>query len=67
MNLEINQGLDPEMEFLEINLRKDSNLLLHAIHSPIYWRILKKTMFFSGFKNPHRKIRETGKLRSKHE
>jgi hypothetical protein len=27
----------PEMEFLDINLTKDSSLLLHAIHSPYYW------------------------------
>ncbi len=27
-----------------INLTKDSSLLLHAIHSPFYWRILKKTI-----------------------
>jgi hypothetical protein len=33
----------PEGEFLDINLTKDSSLLLHAIHSPCYWRILKKT------------------------
>jgi hypothetical protein len=28
-------------EFLDINLTKDSSLLLHAIHRPFYWRILK--------------------------
>jgi hypothetical protein len=28
-----------EMEFLDMNLTKDSSLLLHAIHSPFYWRI----------------------------
>jgi hypothetical protein len=39
-----------EMEFLDINLTKDSSLLLHAIHSPFYWRILKKTILLSGFK-----------------
>jgi hypothetical protein len=44
---------DPEMEFLDINLKKDSSLLLHAIHSPFYWKILKKTMLYSGFKNPY--------------
>jgi hypothetical protein len=33
------------MEFLDINLSKDSSLLLHAIHSPIYGRIFKKTIF----------------------
>jgi hypothetical protein len=30
-----------EIEFLNINLRNDSSFLLHAIHSPFYWRILK--------------------------
>ncbi len=28
-----------EMEFLDINVTKDSSLLLHAIHSLFYWRI----------------------------
>jgi hypothetical protein len=44
-----------EMEFLDISLTKDSSLLLHAIHSPFYWRILKNTILFSGFKNPYKK------------
>jgi hypothetical protein len=44
-----------EMEFLGINLTKDSSLLLHAIHSPFYWRILKKKTLFSGFKNHYKK------------
>jgi hypothetical protein len=43
------------MKFLDINLAKDSSLLLHAIHSPFYWRILKKTILFSGYKNPCKK------------
>ncbi len=31
-----------EMEFLDINLTKDSSLLLHAIYSQsLYWQILK--------------------------
>ncbi len=30
------------MEFLGINLTKDSSLLLRAIPSHFYWRILKK-------------------------
>ncbi len=55
------------MEFLDINLTKDSSPLLHAIHSPLYWRIVKKIIFFSGFKNPYKKIRETRKLESIHE
>jgi hypothetical protein len=40
----------PEMEFLDINITKDSSLLLHAtysIHSLSYWRILKKTTYSS--------------------
>ncbi len=44
-----------EMEFLVINLTKDSSLLLHAFHSPFYWRILQKTILYSGFKNPYEK------------
>jgi hypothetical protein len=45
----------PETEFLDINLTKYSSLLLYVIHSPFYWWILKKTIFFSGFKNPCKK------------
>jgi hypothetical protein len=46
-------NLNSEMEFLDISLIKESKLLLHAIHSPfyMYWRILKKTIVYSGFKN----------------
>ncbi len=55
------------MEFLDINLTKELNLLLHAIHRPFYWRIFKKTVFFSGFKNHYKKICETRKLESIHE
>ena len=51
-----------EIEFLDINLSKDSSLA-HAIHSPFYWRNLIKTMILSGFKNPYKKIRETRKTR----
>jgi hypothetical protein len=47
--------LGPEMEFLDIELAKDSSLLLHAIP--------RKTILFSGFKNPY-KICETTKLDS---
>jgi hypothetical protein len=47
--------LFPEMEFLDTNFAKDSSLLLHASHSPFYWRILKKTILFSGYKNPCKK------------
>ncbi len=45
----------PEMEFLDINLTKGSSLLLHPIHRPFYWRILKKTILYSGFKNTYKK------------
>jgi hypothetical protein len=38
--------LSPETEFLDINLTKDLTLLLHAIHSPFYWRILMKHTLF---------------------
>jgi hypothetical protein len=41
--------------------------LLHAIHSPFHWRILKKTILFSGFKDPNKKIREIRKLKSIHD
>ncbi len=52
------------MEFLGINLTKGSSLLLHAVHSSLYWQILKKPILFSGLKNPYKKIRETRKLES---
>jgi hypothetical protein len=55
------------MEYLDINLTKDSSLLLNAIHSPFYWWILKKTIVFSAFNNPYKKIPETRKLVSFHE
>jgi hypothetical protein len=48
---------DPEMEFLDIILTKELSLLLHAIHSPFYPRILKKTRLYSGFKNLHKNRR----------
>jgi hypothetical protein len=48
--------LFPEMKLLDINLTKDSSPLLHAIHSPFSWRILKKTILFFGFKNPLKKF-----------
>ncbi len=35
INLPLGQ-FSPEMEFLDINLTKDSFLLLHASHSPFY-------------------------------
>jgi hypothetical protein len=51
------------MEFLDIDLTKDSSLFLHGIHSLFYWRILKKTRLFFGFKNPE-KNRQIRKLKS---
>jgi hypothetical protein len=57
----------PEIEFLDIKLTKDLSLLLCAFHSPFYWQILQKTVLFSGFKKPYRKIRETRNLKSIHE
>jgi hypothetical protein len=56
----------PELKFLD-KLTKDLSLLHHAIHSPIYWGILKKTILFSGFKKPYKKFREIRELESIHE
>jgi hypothetical protein len=50
------------MELLDINLTKNSSLLLHDIHSSFYWRILKKTRLLSGFQNYYKNIREIKKL-----
>ncbi len=47
-----------EMRFMDIRLTKDSSLLLHDIHSPFYWRILKKTILFSGFKHTYKNPRQ---------
>ncbi len=55
------------MEFLDINLTKDSILLLHDIHSSFYWRILKKNILFCGFKNPYKKSAKLEKLEFFHE
>jgi hypothetical protein len=57
----------PEMKFLEISLTKDTSLLLHAIQNPFYWQILKKTILYTGFNNPYKKIYKTRKLESIHE
>jgi hypothetical protein len=38
--------------------------LLTVIQSLFYWRIFKKTILFSGFKNPYKKISETRKSES---
>ena len=50
------------MEILDINMTTDSSLSLFAIHSPFYWRILKKTILYSGCNNPRKKSvkQETG-------
>jgi hypothetical protein len=46
---------------LDIGLTKDSSLWLHAIHSPFYWRILKKTILPSlVFKIPPNKSAKQG-------
>jgi hypothetical protein len=52
-----------EMKFLT----KDSSLFLHAIHSPFYRRILKRTILYSGFNNPYKKSARQDKLKSIHE
>ncbi len=46
---------NPEMEFLDINVTKDSSLLLHAIYSPFLRQILKNTKLFTGFHGPFKK------------
>jgi hypothetical protein len=46
-------GRQAEMEFLDIKF--DSSILFHAIHSLFYWRILKKTILLCGFINPYKK------------
>jgi hypothetical protein len=48
------------MEFLDINLKKESSLLLYAIHSPFYRRILKKP-YSSLVLKIRKKIHETRK------
>ncbi len=57
---------NPERGLLDIKLTKDSSLLCHAIRSPFFWWILKKTIFFSGLKVLIQKIRETRKFKSIH-
>ncbi len=58
--------LSLEIEFLDTNLQKDSNLLPHAIHSPFYLRISKRTFLYSSILILQ-KIRETRKLESIYE
>jgi hypothetical protein len=56
----------PEMEFLDINLTKDSSLLLHAIHSP-FMADFKENHTLLWFEKSLQKIRETKNLESIHE
>ena len=57
-------NVTPETEFLDINLTKDSSLLLHANHSLYTDGFLKKARLYSGFKKYLQKINETTKLDS---
>ncbi len=50
------------MKFLDISLIKDSSILLHAIHSPFYLRILKTTILCSGFNKPYKKSAKNSSL-----
>jgi hypothetical protein len=43
----------------QFNKILESFALLHAIHNPYNWRLLKKTILSPGFKNPYKKISET--------
>jgi hypothetical protein len=66
MNVEIEAeaALFPEKEYI-----RGIFVAVHSIPfpSPFYWRILKKTMLFSAFINPYKKIPETRKFDSFHE
>ncbi len=55
------------MEFFDMNLTNDSSLLLHAIHSLFYWRILHKTILYCSFKTPDKKFRKKRNLGSIHQ
>jgi hypothetical protein len=48
------ESMFPEMEILVVDLTENLSLMLHAIHSPFYWWILLKTIFYSGFENPYK-------------
>jgi hypothetical protein len=52
MNVEIGAeaALFPEKEYI-----RGIFVAVHAIHSPFYWRILKKMKLFSAFNNPYKK------------
>ncbi len=53
--------LNWQVKFVDLSWNswtKGSSLLLHAIHSIFYWRVLQKTMLYSSFKIPYKKICE---------
>jgi hypothetical protein len=54
----------PEREFLDINLTKDSSLLLHAVHSLSTGGFLKKPDSTLVLKLKLKRIHETRKRRS---
>ncbi len=55
------------MEFLDIDLTKNSSVFLHAIHIVSAGRFSKKTRLYFGFKNTFKTIGETRKLESTHD
>ncbi len=55
---------EPEMVFLVINLTKTRDFCSMLLIVLFTGGFLKKTILFSGFKNPFKKIRETRKLES---
>jgi hypothetical protein len=47
------------MKSLDINLTKSLELcFLYAFPQCLQWRILKKTILYSGFKNPYKNFRK---------
>jgi hypothetical protein len=60
---------DPEMEFLNMNLTKESSLFNPCCSQSLPLADFKEThtVLFSGFKNPYKIIREKRKLESIHE
>jgi hypothetical protein len=54
--------ISPETKFLD-NLTKDLSLLLHAIHSPFYWWILKENSSLFVNRNVGRKTDKNSSLR----
>jgi hypothetical protein len=51
----------------QVNKRLETFASCYSQSLLLYWRILKKTVLLSGFKNPYKTIRETRKLKSIHE